>query len=85
MKDIKKGVSNLLSFINNISGLALVRDAVYDILQNDSTNVCHKFVLFKFLIHLFYSFGQTFILPVWLFCYYVMSYLTILTATKRII
>ena len=33
-KEIHQGVKNLLSFINDIKGLALVRDAVYEILKD---------------------------------------------------
>lgn len=34
IKEIQSGVKTLLSFINNIKGLALIRDAVYDLLDD---------------------------------------------------
>lgn len=43
IKDIQHGVKNMLSFINEIKGLALVRDAVYEILKDNQQEVEVRF------------------------------------------
>ncbi|XP_057303058.1 conserved oligomeric Golgi complex subunit 1-like [Hydractinia symbiolongicarpus] len=36
IKDVHHGVKNLLSFVNNIKGLAVIRDAVFELLRSDT-------------------------------------------------